>query len=143
MSLPHPTFDDHIEAQVHGDVQLCRDVLALVVDPSFRDTGTGAALAAAARRYGFPLRWRAGFTLPVEQVDAEFRGPAISPFVARVHAEFARPGEPLHAALVGRAAASVVTEPGRWADRGPAADTLQHLKQLWHVLVRFGAPHHV
>ncbi|PZV88998.1 Protein of unknown function [Micromonospora phaseoli] len=136
-------LDDYIEAQVHGDVQLGRDVLELVVDPSFRDTGTGATLAAAARRYGFPLRWHAGFTLPVEQVDAELRGPAIPPLAARVHAEFARPGEPLHAALLGRAAASVVTEPGRWADRGPTADTLQHLKQLWHVLVRFGTPHDV
>ncbi|MET8066789.1 DUF3626 domain-containing protein [Micromonospora sp. NPDC005313] len=41
---------------------------------------------------------------------------------------------------MGRAAASVVREPQRWADRGPAEVTLQHLKQLWHVLVRFGAP---
>lgn len=57
--------------------------------------------------------------------------------------EFARSGEPLHAALIGRAAASVVTEPGRWTDRGPAADTLQQLKQLWHVLVRFGVPYEV
>ena len=90
------------------------DVAELVVDPSFRDTDTGTLLAATARRYGFPLRWHAGFALPVSQVDAEFRGPAIPLLAARVHAEFARPGEPLHAALIGRAAASVVTDPGRW-----------------------------
>ncbi|WP_328824235.1 DUF3626 domain-containing protein [Verrucosispora sioxanthis] len=60
-----------------------------------------------------------------------------------MHAEFASAGEPLHAALIGRAAASVVTDPGRWADRGPIPDTMQHLKQLWHVLVRFGAPYEV
>ncbi|MEV5634426.1 DUF3626 domain-containing protein [Micromonospora tulbaghiae] len=70
-------------------------------------------------------------------VDAEFRGPDIPPPALRVAAEFARAGEPLHAALVGRAAASVVREPQRWADRGPAAVRLQH---LWHVLVRFGVP---
>nr|WP_318273136.1 DUF3626 domain-containing protein [Micromonospora provocatoris] len=51
-------------------------------------------------------------------MDAEFRGPDIPPPALRVAAEFARPGEPLHAALVGRAAASVVREPQRWADRG-------------------------
>ncbi|MCZ7423046.1 DUF3626 domain-containing protein [Verrucosispora sp. WMMA2121] len=136
-------LDDYVEAQVHGAVRLDRDVLDLVVDPSFRRTDTEAVLIAAADRYGFPIRWHAGFALPVDRVDAEFRGPAIPPLAARVHAEFAGAGEPLHAALIGRAAASVVTDPGRWADRGPATDTLQHLKQLWHVLVRFGAPYEV
>ncbi|WP_332367444.1 DUF3626 domain-containing protein [Micromonospora sp. WMMC250] len=29
----------------------------------------------------------------------------------------------------------------RWTDRGPVAETLQHLKQLWHVLVRYGESH--
>ncbi|RIV41666.1 DUF3626 domain-containing protein [Micromonospora radicis] len=142
--VPRPVgraLDDYVEAQVHADVDLGRDVAELVADPSFQGTATGATLAAAARRYGFPLRWHTGFTLPVHLVDAEFRGPAIPPLAARVHAEFARPGEPLHAALIGRAAASLVTEPERWADRGPLADTRQHLKQLWHVLVRFGTPY--
>ncbi|WP_223256693.1 DUF3626 domain-containing protein [Micromonospora endophytica] len=135
------SLDDYIEAQVHGELRLARDVAELVVDPSFRDTDTGTLLTDTARRYGFPLRWHAGFVLPVQQVDAEFRGPAIPQLAARVHAEFARPGEPLHAALIGRAAASTVTEPHRWADRGPIADTRQHLKQLWHVLVRYGTPY--
>ena len=31
-------LDDYIEAQVHGPVRLDRDVEALVLDPSFRDT---------------------------------------------------------------------------------------------------------
>ncbi|GIJ20934.1 DUF3626 domain-containing protein [Micromonospora lutea] len=136
-------LDDYIEAQVHGEIRLSRDVLELVVDPSFRGTGTAASLSAAADRFGFPIRWHAGFALPVDRVDAEFRGPAIPTLAARVHTEFARAGEPVHAALIGRAAASVVTEPGRWTDRGPSTDTLQHLKQLWHVLVRFGLPYEV
>ncbi|TCC00661.1 DUF3626 domain-containing protein [Micromonospora zingiberis] len=133
-------LDDYIEAQVHGEVDLSRDVRELVADPSFRGTAVGTALGAAARRHGFRLRWHAGFSLPVDRVDADFRGPVIPPLAARVHAEFARPGEPLTAALIGRAAASLVTDPDRWADRGPVADTRQHLKQLWHVLVRFGLP---
>ncbi|MEV0428667.1 DUF3626 domain-containing protein [Micromonospora sp. NPDC050495] len=133
-------LDDYIEAQVHGPVDLARDVEELVVDPSFRGTGTGRILAGIAQRHGFPLRWHGGFQLPVDGIDAEFRGPAIPPLAARVHAEFARPGEPVHAALIGRAAASVVREPHRWADRGAPEVTLQHLKQLWHVLVRFGTP---
>ncbi|MEU4383425.1 DUF3626 domain-containing protein [Micromonospora echinofusca] len=133
-------LDDYIEAQIHGELSLVRDVEAMVVDPSFRGTEAGDILAALARRHGFALHWHAGFALPVDRIDADFRGPAIPPLAARVHAEFARPGDLVDAALIGRAAASVVREPSRWADRGPTQVTLQHLKQLWHVLVRFGAP---
>lgn len=101
----------------------------------------GWTVAEALDREGvYRLCWHPGFELPVDGIDPEFRGPAIPLLAARVHAEFARPGEPVHAALIGRAAASVVREPARWADRGPAEVTLQHLKQLWHVLVRFGTP---
>ncbi|WP_245712914.1 DUF3626 domain-containing protein [Micromonospora nigra] len=139
--LPGRALDDYVEAQVHGELRLDRDVECLVVDPSFRGTRVGATLAEAARRHDLPLRWHAGFALPVDAVDAEFRGPDIPPLAVRVHREFGRPGAPLDAALIGLAAGSVVTEPDRWADRGPAAFTLQQLKQLWHVLVRFGTPH--
>ncbi|KAB1929621.1 DUF3626 domain-containing protein [Micromonospora sp. ALFpr18c] len=133
-------LDDYVEAQIHGTLDLAQDVEELVVDPSFAGTPTGATLELIARRYGFPLRWHPGFTLAVDQVDAEFRGPEIPVLAARLHREFARPGDPVDAALIGRGAVSVVTEPQRWVDRGPVADTLQHLKQLWHVLVRFGGP---
>lgn len=134
-------LDDYVEAQIHGVLDLTRDVEELVADPSFAGTPTGATLEQIAHRYGFPLRWHPGFTLAVDQVDAEFRGPAIPVLAARLHREFARPGAPVDAALIGRGAVSAVTEPERWADRGPIGDTLQHLKQLWHVLVRFGTPH--
>ncbi|MGW5669040.1 DUF3626 domain-containing protein [Micromonospora sp. NPDC003776] len=133
-------LDDYIEAQIHGELSLARDVETLVVDPSFRGTDVARVLARVADRHGFPLTWHAGFELPVDGIDPDFRGPAIPPLAARVHAEFGRPGEPVDAALIGRAAASVVTEPERWADRGPAEVTLQHLKQLWHVLVWYGTP---
>ncbi|MGV9213045.1 DUF3626 domain-containing protein [Micromonospora sp. RB23] len=134
-------LDDYVEAQVHGTLDLATDVEELVVDPSFAGTATGATLESVARRYGFPLRWHPGFVLPVGEVDPEFRGPAIPVLAARLHREFGQPDVPVDAALIGRGAVSVVTEPQRWADRGPVADTLQHLKQLWHVLVRFGVAH--
>ncbi|MFG1803850.1 DUF3626 domain-containing protein [Micromonospora carbonacea] len=133
-------LDDYVEAQIHGEVVLGRDVEAFVLDPSFAGTRVGRVLTDLAARHGAALHWHAGFELPVDGVDAGFRGPGIPPLAARVHAEFARPGEPVDAALIGRAAASAVTEPGRWADRGPVAVTLQDLKMLWHVLVRFGGP---
>jgi hypothetical protein len=133
-------LDDYVEAQIHGELSLAGDVEALVADPSFQHTDVGRILAGIAERHGFDLLWHGGFELPVDGIDPEFRGPAIPPLAARVHAEFGRPGEPVDAALIGRAAASLVADPARWADRGPVDLTLQHLKQLWHVLVRFGVP---
>ncbi|MFF5181379.1 DUF3626 domain-containing protein [Micromonospora sp. NPDC000316] len=133
-------LDDYVEAQIHGVLDLAQDVEELVADPSFAGTETGAALESIAKRYGFPLRWHPGFVLAVDGVDPDFRGPAIPVLAERLHREFARPGDSVDAALIGRGAVSVVTEPARWADRGSAAETLQHLKQLWHVLVRYGTP---
>ncbi|GHJ45219.1 hypothetical protein Cs7R123_25610 [Catellatospora sp. TT07R-123] len=134
------SLDDYLEVQVHGPVLLARDVEAVVADPSFRDTPSGKHLAELADRHGVELHWHGGFRLPVDGVDADFRGPAIPVLARRVHREFAGPGAPVDAALVGLAAASATTEPGRWADHGTQDETLQHLKQLWHVLVRFGTP---
>lgn len=61
---PGRALDDYVEAQIHGELSLARDVAALVADPSFRDTETGRTLAGIARRHGFPLLWHTGFELP-------------------------------------------------------------------------------
>jgi len=45
----------------------------------------------------------------------------------------------LDAAVIGRAEASFHNNPGAWRDYG-AENALQHLKQLWHVLVHYGSP---
>jgi hypothetical protein len=132
-------LDHYIEAQVHGGVDLAADAEAIVLDPSFRGTAAAALLADAARRFGVPLEWHPGFELPAHRVPAGFRGPAIPPFAAHVAREYGRGGL-LDAEVLGRAAASVVTEPQRWARWGTPAETLQYVKQLWHVLVRFGRP---
>ena len=46
----------------------------------------------------------------------------------------------IDAALVGRAAASVVRSAQEWAWFGQAAEVLQQLKYLWHILVLRGHP---
>lgn len=137
---PGRALDDYIEAQVHGPVDLAADAEAIVVDPSFRGTPSGRLLEDIARRCGIGLEWHAGFELAVEAVPADFRGPVMPPLAARIGREYAGPGGRLDAEVLGRAAASVVTTPERWAEWGSADEMLQYVKQLWHVLVRFGAP---
>jgi len=133
-------LDAYIEAQVHGDLELARDFEGLVIDPSFSGTEVGAHLEALAIRSGLELRLHAGYVLSPSDVPADFRGPRMVALAARVMAFASRPDR-FDVATIGRAAASLHREPERWADWGTAAETWQHLKQLWHVLVRYGRPH--
>jgi hypothetical protein len=104
--------------------------------PSFAASATGAALCELAQQYGIPLHWHCGFQLAVPAVPDDFRGPAMTRLARRI----AGIAGTLDAAVIGRAAASLHQEPEAWQDWGSRDDTLQHLKQLWHVLVQYGSP---
>ena len=129
-------LDTQIEAQVHGPVDLRQDVRLLVADPAFAGTDTGTTLRAISQRYGFPLRWHHGFRLRVEEVPGDFRGPAMPSLARRI----ARADGILDAAVIGSAETAFKPDPEICRDWGSRADVLQHLKQLWHVLVHFGRP---
>lgn len=141
-TLPDPAeqavgrlLDHYIEAQIHGPVDLRSDVEMLVADPAFQGTPTGKSLHAACSRHGIALRWHPGFVLPVKSVSSSFRGPAM-PLLAQRIAEQGL----IDAAIIGIAAASLHRQPERWHDWGTYGETLQQLKQLWHVLVHQGMP---
>jgi len=133
------TLDDYIEAQVHGGIDLATDAEAIVADPSFLGTETGAVLAKAAADAGIALQWHAGFQLAPSDVDDEFRGPEIPPLAAYVCALYGV--TTFDAEIIGRAARSVVRTPAAWASFGPSDDVLQMIKYLWHTLVAFGRPY--
>ncbi|WP_369393888.1 DUF3626 domain-containing protein [Streptomyces sp. CG1] len=113
-------LNDYIESHVHAGVLLARDVEALVLDASYRDT----SVEAAARRLPCPLEWHPGYRLTVTELrrHADYRGP-----------EYADLG-------------ALIAERGLLTPRviGDAARTgrhhLQDLKMVWHTLARFGAP---
>lgn len=129
-------LDEYVEAQVHGLVSLADDVELLVADPSFQGTATGDALRALADRYGFPLRWHPGFVLPVDEVPEAPRGPVVPRLAGLLRERWGV--DVVDAASIGVAARDVVLDPGSWSSWGPPAETLQHLKYLWHVLVLAG-----
>jgi hypothetical protein len=132
---PGRVLDTGIEAQVHGPIDLARDVERLVVDPSFAGTPTGGHLNELARKYGLPIDWHPGFRLEAREVPAEFRGPAIPRLAQRIAAD-----DVINAAVVGAAQRSLRLQPDEWLGWGEYADILQYLKQLWHVLVHYGRP---
>ncbi|BCA54654.1 hypothetical protein W02_17940 [Nitrospira sp. KM1] len=131
-------LDTQIEAQVHGPIDLQEDIELLVADPAFAPTHTGKTLHELALRYGFPLRWHRGFRLAVGEVPADFRGPAMPRLAGRI----AGGNGMIDAAVIGAAEASLHDRPELWRDWGTREELLQHLKQLWHVLVHYGAPAH-
>mmetsp|Transcript_23561 Transcript_23561/g.58713 ORF Transcript_23561/g.58713 Transcript_23561/m.58713 type:complete len:363 (-) Transcript_23561:263-1351(-) len=130
---PARDLDHYIEAQVHGEVKLERDVDALVADPSFKDTSVGAELQSIASQYGIVLHWHAGSMLSTDRVPNDFRGPRM-PALAQAVA----PGGRLTPALIGASARRVVDDEAALRDLGPPDKALQDLKLLWHVLLRHG-----
>ena len=129
---PARNLDHYIEAQVHGQVELGRDVDALVADPSFKGTPVGAQLQRIASQYSVLLQWHAGSELSVDAVPQDFRGPRM-PALARTVA----PGGMLTPALIGAAARRVAQ--GDASELGQPDAVLQELKLLWHVLLRHGS----
>jgi hypothetical protein len=111
-------LDDYVEAHVHGLVRLDRDVEALVLDPSFRDT----AVEAAAHRLTCPVEWHGGFRLSVGELrrHPDYRGPEY----VELGAEIAVDGY-LDPRIIGEAARTGAHDP-------------QALKKVWHYLARYG-----
>ena len=130
---PARCVDGYIEAQVHGGVDLRRDVEAIVLDPSFAGTEVEDEMAAAAVRYGFALRWHGGSELEVERVPHDFRGPTMPGLARRI----AGAHGVIDACAIGRAARGLVV--GEPLPGGDAADSaVQQLKYLWHTLLVHG-----
>ncbi|WP_339294730.1 DUF3626 domain-containing protein [Paenibacillus sp. FSL W7-1279] len=132
------SLDDYMEAQIHGVIDLSSDVEALVADPSYRNTPIGSLLHALCERYNLTLSWHPGFCLAVRDVPDDFRGPAMPPLAKRIDQRFGGSLGMLDAAIIGKAAAQLHHDSSEWSDWGTFAETFQHLKQLWHVLVKYG-----
>ncbi|WP_416969016.1 DUF3626 domain-containing protein [Streptomyces sp. 4F14] len=113
-------LNDYIETQVHGGVDLARDVEAVVLDACYRGTPVEAEACLLPVR----VEWHPGYhlTVPELHAHADYRG-----------AEYAALGEE-------------IADDGHIDPRviGDAARTgryeLQDLKMIWHTLARFGAP---
>ena len=112
-------LDDYIEAQVHGPVLLARDVEALVLDPSFRDTD----IQQAAEQLPCPLEWHHGFRLSVDELQRhpDYRGAQY----IELGISLAQDGY-LDPKMLGDAA-------------GTGTYDAQALKRVWHYIARFGS----
>ncbi|MFZ2502402.1 MAG: DUF3626 domain-containing protein, partial [Nocardioides sp.] len=63
-------LDDYVEAQVHGELVVQRDVEAVWLDPSHR----GGRVERAAEQLGCAVRWHPGFRARTDSLDPDYRG---------------------------------------------------------------------
>ena len=131
-SAPGRALDDYVEAQIHGGLRLAQDVTAVVADASFRRTRFEPLLG----RLGPPLSWSPTFRLKAGEFPADLRGPSVPPLAAAIASRYGV--ALLDAEVIGRAARSVVRDPGAWSSFGYPAEVLQLIKYLWHILVLRG-----
>lgn len=111
-------LDDYVEAQIHGDILISRDVEAIVLDPSYRNT----EVERLANKLGCRVEWHCGFVLTIEEMERyqDFRGEEI----VALGRKFAT-NSLLTPRTIGLAAAE-----GKY--------DLQSLKKVWHYLARYG-----
>ena len=135
--LPGRTLDDCIEVHIHGKLDLAEDVESLAVDQSFFSTPCGNLLTELSHEYGFPIRWNPRFEIATNQIPPDFRGPEMVPLADRI-----APDGLLNAARIGEAVVALGTHPEHWIEWGTGKETLQYMKQIWHVLLTFGEVRH-
>jgi hypothetical protein len=129
---PSRDLDHYVEVQVHGGIDLGRDVEAVVLDPSFRGTDVEADLTEAARRYRFALHRHGGSELAVADVPDDFRGPTMPELARRVAV-----GDRVDARAIGAAARHLDLGPPR-PDGDGLTSPAQQLKYLWHIVLALG-----
>lgn len=112
-------YIDYVEAQVHGRIDLARDVEAIVLDPCY----AGTEVERVAADLPCPVQWHGGFRLDVGAVllHAAYR----DAHVAQAAVRLARSGV-LDALAVGAA----------WRDGRCPTRVLLH---VWHYVAWFGA----
>lgn len=128
-------LDDYVECQIHGSLRLDRDVSGLVIDAAFRNSAVYDRLLALGTQNGFPIYFHPGFELDVANVPRDFRGVRMPDLAKRVCN-----GSRFTVVDIGRADNQLLSKSSSWADWGTEEETLQNLKQLWHVLVNYGQP---
>ena len=131
---PRRDLDHYVEAQVHGGIDLRRDVNAVVLDPSFQGTEVHMTFETIASAHNIEMAWHGGSQLAVDDVPDDFRGETMTALAREV----AGPNSFINAHSIGVAARSIAVTPMQ--PGGDSHDSrAQQLKYLWHTLLARGS----
>ena len=128
-------LNHYIETQIHSEIVLEKHVVSIVADPSFRQSIYEEMLQSIQTTYNIPIQWHQGFTLHIDDVVDDFRGPLMSKIAKKI----AHNGR-IDAKIIGQARINAVQYPENWTEFQESPSQL--LKYLWHVLLRFGTSFH-
>lgn len=128
-------LDSFIEAQVHGEIRLDKDVESLVADPAFKGHPVGETLRAISTKFQIPLYWHPGFALQVSKTPNAFRDCPIRPLAERIAGQGV-----LDAANIGTEANSLHLRPETWEGWDSHEYILAQFRRLWHAVVLLGNP---
>lgn len=126
LKSPRRNLDHYIEAQIHSEISLATDIEALVADDSFRNTPIETAITRLCQHFDIALYWRPGFSLAIDAVPDDFRGPQMPLLAQKIAIQ-----EKVSAYAIG-------VEAHRIATGLKDEEALQALKLLWHLLVKYG-----
>ncbi len=132
-------LNSYVETQVHGPIELGRDVEALVADECFEGTPVGSQLAALATEYRIDLQWVFGPVLDPSQIRLldEFRGEGMASFAEDVAKEWGEGGK-ISAWTLCQVARDFPVSSGHRGATSDLENPLQRVKYLWHALVHYG-----
>ncbi|HAS47624.1 MAG TPA: DUF3626 domain-containing protein [Microscillaceae bacterium] len=125
-------LNHYIEAQIHTDIQLDKDVDCLVADYAYQHTEYEKDLALLCEKCEIKLIWNKGLQLAIAEVPNHFRGKEMPLLAQQVAID-----QYIHAYALAKAEQSYLQAT---TDPSLLAHQLQQLKYLWHILVKYGQP---
>lgn len=134
LNSPIPTdintnnLDFYIEAQIHGKIELKKDISSLVVDYSFKGTAFEKKFQTLCNSYSISLIWNLGYQLNVNEFPDDFRGMETLIFARKI-AE----NNIINAYIIGKAITNEELK-----SKYDELDFFQLSKYVWHCLVKFG-----
>lgn len=123
-------LDFYIETQIHGKVDLKKDISTLVLDYSFKGTEFENYFLQISEKFNILLVWNLGYQLNERDFPDNFRGKEVPDFAKQI----AKNGI-VNAYILGKAISNSKLK----LEYGETA-LFQFAKYIWHCLVKFGKP---
>jgi hypothetical protein len=131
-------LDYCIETHIHGEVLLDKDIEALYLDGSFKNTEIQSLADTLSKKYKIGLHWIPKRQIRIDSIDDNFRGPMIRPLAEKIGLRFGDGTNVINAALIGKASCESIIKPDMWGDIGNGIELFQYFKQLWHTTAYYG-----
>lgn len=125
-------LDHYIEAQIHTQISLLKDVEILVADKAYQKTEYEKQFIELCKNYHLKLIWNRGLELKTNNVPDNFRG-AEMPIIAKEIAI----NNKINAYSIAKAENKISATS---KDESEIKKKNQLLKYLWHTLVKYGEP---